>query len=154
MALKRVIRGPNSKETVYELPFNVKESLEYVREQGYWLSRAQYYRIKKRIQDSKFNRLNQIAKGFVDYHLERLDTLELINHEMWASYRKGDYKAMDALSKIAELQPRISNYFDASKTVMEDEIDRKRKEIRWKEDNNDESKTVESASWTAAYSMI
>jgi hypothetical protein len=50
---------------------------------------------------------------------------------------------MDALSKIAEIQPIISNYFEASKSVMEDEIDRKRKEIRWKEDNND-SKTVES----------
>jgi hypothetical protein len=123
--------------------FNERESLEYVREQGYQLSRAEYYRIKKRIQDSKFDRLNQIAKGFVDHHLERLDTLELINHEMWTSYRKGDYKAMDALSNIAEIQPIVSNYFDASKTVMEDEIDRKRKEIR----NNNESKTVESASW-------
>jgi hypothetical protein len=121
--------------------FNEKESLEYVNEQGYELSRAQYYRIKKRIQDSKFDRLNQIAKGFVEHHLERLDTLELINHEMWASYRKGDYKAMDALSKIAEIQPIVSNYFEASKMVMEDEIDKKRKEIRWKEDNS------KSASW-------
>lgn len=123
--------------------FNERESLEYVREQGYQLSRAQYYRIKKRIQDSKFERLNQIAKGFVDHHLERLDTLELINHEMWASYRKGDYKAMDALSKIAAIQPIVSSYFEASKMVMEDEIDRMRKEIKWKEHNNE----VESASW-------
>lgn len=74
-----------------------------------------------------FDRLNQIAKGFVDHHLERLDTLELINHEMWASYRKGDYKAMDALSKIAAIQPIVSSYFEASKMVMEDEIERKEK---------------------------
>jgi hypothetical protein len=47
---------------------------------------------------------------------------------MWVSYRKGDYKAMDALSKIAEIQPIVSNYFDASKLVMEDEIERTRKE--------------------------
>jgi hypothetical protein len=126
--------------------FNEKESLEYVREKGYEISHAQYYRIKKRIQDSKFDRLNQIAKGFVDHHLERLDTLELINHEMWASYRKGDYKAMDALSKIAQIQPIVSNYFEASKMVMEDEINRMRKEIRWKEDNS-KSKTVESGYW-------
>ena len=125
--------------------FNERESLDYVKEQGYQLSRAQYYRIKKRIQDSKFDRLNQIAKGFVDHHLERLDTLELINHEMWASYRKGDYKAMDALSKIAEIQPIVSNYFEASKFVMENEIDRKRKEIGWKEDKNNNE--VESAAW-------
>ena len=108
--------------------FNEREALDYVKEQGYQLSRAQYYRIKKRIQDSKSDRLNQIAKGFVDHHIERLDTLELINHEMWASYRKGDYKAMDAFSKIAEIQPIISNYFDASKVVMEDEIERTKKE--------------------------
>ena len=63
---------------------------------------------------------------------------------MWASYRKGDYKAMDALSKIAEIQPIVSNYFEASKFVMENEIDRKRKESRWKEDNNNE---VESAAF-------
>ena len=126
--------------------FNERESLDYVKEQGCQLSRAQYYRIKKRIQDSKFDRLNQITKGFIDHHLERLDTLELINHEMWTSYRKGDYKAMDALSKIAQIQPIVSSYFEASKMVMEDEIDRMRKEIKWKEDNN-KSKTVESASW-------
>jgi hypothetical protein len=108
--------------------FNESESLDYVKEQGYQLSRAQYYRIKKRIQDSKFDRLNQIAKRFVDHQLERLDTLKLINYEMWTSYRKGDYKAMDALSKIAEIQPIISNYFDASKGVVEDEIERTRKE--------------------------
>jgi len=65
---------------------------------------------------------------------------------MWASYRKGDYKAMDALSKIAQIQPIVSSYFDASKMVMEDEIERTRKEIRFK-DNNNESKIVESASW-------
>jgi len=55
-----------------------------------------------------------------------------------------DYKAMDALSKIAELQPIVSSYFDASKMVMEDEIERKRKEIRFKDN---ERKTTESASW-------
>lgn len=124
--------------------FNERESLDYVRKQGYRISHAQYYRIKKRMQDSKFDRLNQIAKGFVEHHLERLDTLELINHEMWASYRKGDYKAMDALSKIAQIQPIVSSYFEASKMVMEDEIDRMRKEIRFKDN---ESKTVESAAW-------
>ena len=64
---------------------------------------------------------------------------------MWASYRKGDYKAMDALSKIAQIQPIVSSYFDASKMVMEDEIERTRKETRWKEDKNNNE--VESAAW-------
>ena len=39
---------------------------------------------------------------------------------MWRKYRAGDYKALDALSKIAEAQPLISNYYDATKLVVED----------------------------------
>ncbi len=105
-----------------------KESLAYLEEEGYDISRAQFYRIKKNIQDSRFERLSEIAKGFVDHHLERLGTLELINYEMWRKYRQRDYKAMDALSKIAETQPILSSYYDASKLVMEDEIERIRKE--------------------------
>ena len=107
-----------------------KESLDYFKEQGYEISSRQFYRIKKNIKESRFERLSEIAKGFVDHHLERIDTLELVNHEMWRKYRAGDYKAMDALSKIAETQPLISNYFEASKFVMENEIDRKRKRDR------------------------
>jgi hypothetical protein len=107
-----------------------KESLAYVNDQGYELSRVQYYRVKKKIKDSKFERLSQIAKGFVDHHLERMDTLDLVNYEMWRKYRQGDYKALDALSKIAETQTILSQYYDVSKMVMENEIERiNRKEV-------------------------
>jgi hypothetical protein len=106
-----------------------KESLEYFKEQGYEISSRQFYRIKKNIRESRFERLSEIAKGFIDHHLQRMDTLELVNYEMWRKYRAGDYKALDALSKIAEAQPLISNYYDASKMVMENEIDRINKEV-------------------------
>lgn len=59
-----------------------------------------------------------------------MDTLDHIYREMWLKYLMGDYKAMDALSKIAGIQTLLSNYFDASKLVMEDEIERKKKEIQ------------------------
>jgi hypothetical protein len=106
-----------------------KESLAYVNEQGYDISRAQFYRVKKKIKDSRFERLSQIAKGFVDHHLERMDTLDLVNYEMWRKYRRGDYKALDALAKIAETQTILSQYYDASKMVMESEIERINKEV-------------------------
>lgn len=97
-----------------------KESLDYFKEQGYQISCRQFYRIKKNIKESRFERLSEIAKGFIDHHLQRMDTLELVNSEMWRKYRAGDYKALDALSKIAEAQPLISNYYDATKLVVED----------------------------------
>jgi hypothetical protein len=65
----------------------------------------------------------------VDHQLVRIDTLDLVNYEMWRKYRQGDYKALDALSKIAETQIILSQYYDASKMVMENEIDRINKEV-------------------------
>jgi hypothetical protein len=109
-----------------------REALEYIKEQGYDLSRAQFYRIKKNIRGSRFERLSAVAKGFVDHHLERMDTLDLVNREMWQKYRKGDYKALDALSKIAEAQPLISNYYDATKMVIEDQEAKVKGEREWK----------------------
>lgn len=104
-----------------------KETLAYLKEEGYDISSRQFYRIKKKIADCRLERLSEIAKGFVDHHLERMDTLDLVNYEMWRKYRQGDYKAMDALSKIAETQTILSAYYDASKLVMEDEISRTNK---------------------------
>jgi hypothetical protein len=98
-----------------------KESLAYLKEQESEISSRQFYRITKNIRDTRFERLSEIAKGFVDHHLDQMDTLDLVNREMWQKYRKGDYKALDALSKIAETQPLISNYYDATKMVIEDQ---------------------------------
>ena len=100
-----------------------KESIKYLKDRGFKISVQYFYRLKKNIQESRFDRLTLIAKSqFVDQHLERIDQLELVNQEMWAKYREKDYKAMDALLKIAELQTYISPYYDASRYVMEKSI--------------------------------
>jgi hypothetical protein len=65
---------------------------------------------------------------FIDQHLERIDHLELVNQEMWKKFREKDYKGMDALLKIAELQTYISPYYDASRYVMEKSIKDKDKD--------------------------
>jgi hypothetical protein len=41
---------------------------------------------------------------------------------MWRCYREKDYKGMDALLRIAELQTYISPYYEASKWIMEESI--------------------------------
>jgi hypothetical protein len=105
--------------------------------EGFWISVPYFYKLKKSIVESRFDRLNLIAKSqFVDQHLERIDQLELVNQEMSKKYRQGDYKALDALLKIAELQIYISPYHDASRYVMEKSI----------KDKNDKQKESESIS--------
>ena len=100
-----------------------KESIKYLQDREFKISIQHYRRLKKQVKDSRFDRLTLIAKTqFVDQHLERIDQLELVNQEMWKCYRSKDYKAMDALLKIAELQTYISPYYDASRYVMEQSI--------------------------------
>ena len=53
-----------------------KESFQYLNDKGIIISRDSFYRLKRNIQQSRFDRLSVIAKqGFVDQHLERIDQL-------------------------------------------------------------------------------
>jgi hypothetical protein len=102
-----------------------KESLAYLQGNGFKISHNHFYRLKRQIQESRFDRLSLIAKqGFVDQHLERIDQLELINKEYWKLYNdeKDNFKKALILEKIAELQTYISPYYDASRYVMEQSI--------------------------------
>lgn len=104
-----------------------RESIQYLHDKGFKISRDSFYRLKRSIQQSRFDRLNLIAKTqFVDQHLERIDQLELINQEMWTLYRneKDNFKKVLILEKIAELQTYISPYYDASRYILEKSITR------------------------------
>jgi hypothetical protein len=108
-----------------------KESLQYLQDKGFKISSPYYYTLKKKILQSRFDRLSLIAKqGFVDQHLERIDQLELINQEYWKLYEatKDTFKKALILEKIAELQTYISPYYDASRYVMEHSIKNETKE--------------------------
>ena len=102
-----------------------KEALEYLRDRDYKVSHDTFYRYKRTIINSRFERLSLIAKqGFVDQHLQRIDQLELINQEYWKLYKleKDTFKWAMILEKIADLQTYISPYYDASRYVMEKSI--------------------------------
>lgn len=102
-----------------------KEPLSYLPDKGFNIKCAYYYRLKKQIVESRFDRLSLIAKeGFVDQHLERIYQLELINQEYWKLYNteKNNMNKVLILEKIAELETYISPYYDASRHVMEQSI--------------------------------
>jgi hypothetical protein len=102
-----------------------KEVLAYLKDKGYNISRETYYRYKRKIKNSRFQRLSLIGKSqFVDQFLERIANIELINKEMWSVYRKetNNFKKALILEKIAELQMLISNCYEASQLVMEESI--------------------------------
>jgi hypothetical protein len=57
----------------------INQSLDYMKEVGFPMSRATYTRHKRKIQRQKLSRLYHIVKiGFTDEHLSTIDELELI----------------------------------------------------------------------------
>ncbi|HVD06953.1 MAG TPA: hypothetical protein VNB67_00790 [Nitrososphaeraceae archaeon] len=124
MSINNTIRPFIIQTTVMKLSEN--ESIQYLQDKGFKISRDSFYRLKKKIQQSRFDRLNLIAKTqFVDQHLERIDQLEFVNLEYWKLYRetKDTFKKALILEKIAELQTYISPFYDASMYVMQKQVE-------------------------------
>ena len=113
-----------------------EESIKYLKDRAFKISLQYFYKLKKAIKESRFDRLNLIAKSqSIDQHLERIDQLELVNQKMWKKFREKDYKGMDALFKIAELQTYIFCYYDASTYVMENSIKDPKKDKNERREN-------------------
>ena len=109
-------------ETV-KMRLTEKESLEYLKDNGFEISDTILYREKNNLEKTKLKRLYQIAKyGFEEQHLERIDQLEMIQRLMWQNYNacKLPYQRVIILEKIANIQPYLSSYHDATKEVMKE----------------------------------
>ena len=114
----------------------IRQSLDYMKDAGYEVSQSTYSRMKNKLQSKKLERLYSIAKyGFQDQHLERIDQLELIQRLMWQDYKecKDAFKRSCILEKIANIQPYLSSYYEATKDIIE------HKENQKEENNGSES---------------
>ena len=99
------------------------ESLSYLKKKGFQISPAKFYRIKKDIEGTKFERLSRIAnREFVSQHLERIDQLELITREMWRNYHDetNPSKKVIILLTIAQVQPYLSQYYEATVIIAKE----------------------------------
>ena len=97
------------------------EAKQYLDSKGYEMSLKQYDRIKKSIIGDRHKRINEIANtGFIDAHLEAIDTFIEIKRQMWIQYHAEThpYKKTEILTQIANLQPYINEYYSATKDVM------------------------------------
>src|ERR1044071_933419 len=98
------------------------EAINYLKSKDYNISVRQYDRLKQNILESRHKRISDIANtGFIDAHLEAIDTFIQIKREMWKQYEQEQhpYKKVEILTQIANLQPYINEYYSATKDVME-----------------------------------
>jgi hypothetical protein len=108
--------------------WSTRQSLEYVnrylkKDGKREIKERQFFRIKQYMKDHQLDRLFEIAKeGFVSQHLDRIDDLISIKKEMWECYykqKKADsYKAAQILAMLMQVQPYLSQYYEASKIIM------------------------------------
>jgi hypothetical protein len=101
---------------------NEKQSLEYLKEVGFDIGPATYYREKRKVEELKLKRLYHIAQiGFQDQHLERIDNYEMGFKMMWKNVllEKDPYKCNQMIKDILLLQPYLSAYYEATKLIIE-----------------------------------
>ena len=107
-------------ETI-RMRLNEKQSLEYLKEVGFDIGPATFYREKRKVEELKLKRLYHIAKiGFQDQHLERIDIYEMGFKMMWQNVllEKDPYKRNSMIKDILLLQPYLSAYYEATKLVI------------------------------------
>ena len=114
-------------ETV-TMRLHTAEALKFLKEHGIkQMSERSYFRIKKKLEDKKLERLYHIAAiGFEDQHLERISTVEACVKLMWENYHKPENtpsQRVKILESIISAQPYLSSYYEASKDIMEDQQD-------------------------------
>ena len=120
------------------------EAQNYLEGKGYKMSLKQYDRIKKSILGDRHKRINEIANtGFIDAHLEAIDTFLEIKKQMWINYHNEQhpYKKVEILTQIANLQPYINEYYASTKDVMVSNVSKQIDSNRAVEDKQEDSKT-------------
>jgi hypothetical protein len=111
-------------ETI-RMRLSTEQALQYMKDNGFSVSRASYFRHKKKLETKKLERLYQMANiGFEYQHLDRIDGLELIEKKMWEEYNKekAPWRRVQILKYIAEVQPYLSSIYEVSKFIIDDKI--------------------------------
>jgi hypothetical protein len=135
-----------------------KQSLEYLKEVGFDIGPATFYREKRQVEQMKLKRLYHIVKmGFQDQHLERIDQYEMGFKMMWQNVlrERDPYRQNAMIRDILLLQPYLSSYYEATKLVLEKKPDYKnesnKKQQQWQlqeeEDDEEEGKELNGDSY-------
>ena len=112
-----------------------KAALEYLKDKKFKIHRSAYYKILGHISAETRKRAFEIAKSFLEDHINTCDELENIKKMMYKNYNdetKPINKTM-ILAKIVEtVIPYISAYREATKKIIEKvkkEVDSQEKNI-------------------------
>lgn len=116
-------------ETI-RMHLSTEQALQYMKDNGFSISRATYFRHKKKLEEKKLERLYHMPNlGFEHQHLDRIDGLKLIEKKMWeeSNKEKDPWKRVQILKNIAEIQSYLTSIYDSTKFVIDKRIEAKEK---------------------------
>ncbi len=97
-------------------------ALQYLKDNEFPLSRASYFRHKKKLEEKKLKRLYEIARiGFQDQHLETIDQFEFGFKLMWQNVlrERDPFRQNQMIKDILLLKPYLSAYYEATKLIID-----------------------------------
>jgi hypothetical protein len=96
------------------------ESLHYLKQHGLNIGRSTFFRVKKKLEENKLQRLVALRNRFTEHHLERIDKLELIESLMWKYHEqeKTPTGKVRILESIVRMQPFLSAYYDSTISII------------------------------------
>lgn len=103
--------------------FTEKESLAYLAKKGHSINRGTYYKTLGHVSSETRKRAFEIAKSFLEDHINTVDELENIKKMMYqeAFYEEDHFKKTMILAKITDTMiPYISAYREATKQIIEE----------------------------------
>jgi len=120
--------------------FTLDDSLKYLRENGFFMSQAKYYRILKRISSRYKEMAFGIAKNFLEEHVNMVNEMINIKKLMYKEYdeEKDHFKKATILAKITEQNTYISGYSEDTKYIIE--------EVAKKLGNEEKANSISSSS--------
>ena len=108
--------------TTKAMNLSEKESLDYLKEKGYEISKRTYYRILEQTSSETKKRLYDIAKNQEQNMLDRIDTFKALEKSLWNDHDKCDDIALriKISREIRDLQQYISAYNKAAAGIVEE----------------------------------
>lgn len=99
-----------------------QQAVIYLKQVGYQMSERSWYRWKTHLENTKRERLYQIAQiGLTDEHTDSIEEIETARKLLWTEYHKAVRPTERAiiLEKIINTRPLLSSYYDSTQGVIE-----------------------------------
>ena len=113
--------------STHSTKMTIKDSVEFIEKKGFQISESTYKRRLKKISKESRDRAYEIAKEFLEYHINTVDELHGIKEQMFelANNETDNLKKATILTKLTEVViPYLASAREDTKDIIEESVRR------------------------------